>query len=384
MFEVTLQAVVSIDKLVSFAQNHGMTAELAGQTFAMNIKIAQLNKENENKALKHLIIQLYEIAKLGLYDFSIKVQEPKIEDNVAIVEAYVIPKPNANYKAYVELAKKTISSLSMSTSDYNNAQSSGTGAYVCGWKDKNISERTGLVVGKDFFVQGKGEFRLRNNINEFNRSTVNEWFEISNGANFIYYYERFKYLSKFAFGIQDNIGNRIETKVNLDYLPNYITMGEEKRMVSSGDPKEYKDGYYEKKIVSHVSDGKFVKFGSRYDLQPGYAGLEEVSALFRLGYGMAQISSLSKIDVFPQQISLLDNEILVGAMKGTVSYKEIYDEAGRYLSLAADSDHEKRIRYLNMADDLFEMLQNFLPDDVDKSDIQNIRKRITSIMSKTL
>ena len=174
LFEVTVQAVVSIDNLVKFAQNHGMSAELAGNTFAMNIKIAKLNKENENAALRHLVIQLYEIAKLGLYDFNLKVEEPKMEDGVAVVEAYVIPTPNANYKAYVELAKKTISSLSMSPTEYGNAQSSGMGAYVCGWKDKNISERTGMETEKDFFVQGKGEFRLRNNVNEFNESTVNE------------------------------------------------------------------------------------------------------------------------------------------------------------------------------------------------------------------
>lgn len=166
LFEVTLQAVVSIDNLINFAKNHGMSAELAGQTFAMNIKIAQLNKENENAALRHLIIQLYEIAKLGLYDFSLDVREPKMEDGIAVVEAYVIPKPNVNYNSYVELAKRTISSLSMSATEFANAQSNGMGAFVCGWKDKSVSERTGLVTDKDFFIQGKGEFRLRNNIND--------------------------------------------------------------------------------------------------------------------------------------------------------------------------------------------------------------------------
>ena len=382
-FEVTVHAVVSIDNLVRFAQNHGMSAELAGQTFAMNIKIAQLNRDNENAALRHLIIQLYEIAKLGLYDFSIKVQEPAMEDGAAVVEVFVIPTPNANYRAYVELAKKTISSLSMSSTEYNNALSSGMGAYVCGWKDKSINERTGLISDTDFFVQGKGEFRLRNNVNEFNASTVNEWFEITNGANFIYYFERFKYLSKFAFGLQDNIGHQVETIENLDRLE-YVKIGGVKRMRSLGKQEEYRNGYYEKKFEAKVIKGQFADFGSRYDLQRGYAGIDESSAYFKLGYSMSQISNLSKIDVYPRPVNLIDNQIIMEALKGTATLKDMYEEANKYVSLANEANHEKKLRYLNMADDLYEMIMNFLPKDVDKSDIQNMRNKIETIVNDIL
>ena len=43
---VTLEAIVSIGKLVNFAQSKGMSTELAGATFAMNMKIKELNKKN--------------------------------------------------------------------------------------------------------------------------------------------------------------------------------------------------------------------------------------------------------------------------------------------------------------------------------------------------
>lgn len=379
MFEVTVHAVVSIDNLVRFAQNHGMSAELAGQTFAMNIKIAQLNRFNENAALRHLIIQLYEIAKLGLYDFSIKVSEPVMEDGAAVVEVSVIPTPNANYRAYVELAKKTISSLSMSSTEYNNALSSGMGAYVCGWKDKSIIEGTGLVSNTDFFVQGKGEFRLRNNVNEFNEST-NEWFEITNGANFIYYYERFKYLSKFAFGLQDNIGHQVETIENLDRLE-YVNIGGVKRMRSLGKQEEYRHGYYEEKFEAKVIKGQFADFRSSYNL---YAGIDESSAYFKLGYSMSQISNLSKIDVYPRPVNLIDNQIIMEALKGTATLKDMYEEANKYVSLANEARHEKKLRYLNMADDLYGMIMIFLPKDVDKSDIQNMRNKIKTIVNDIL
>lgn len=381
LFEVTLQSVVSIGNLVRFAQNHGMSAELAGQTFAMNIKIAQLNKENENKALQHLVIQLYEIAKLGLYDFSIKVQEPVMDEDegIAVVKADVIPTPNENYKTYVELAKKTISSLSMSPTDYSNAQSIGMGAYVCGWKDLEQSGNLGFVK-RDFFVQGKGDFRLRNNINEFNYSTVNEWFEITNGANFIYYYERFKFLSKFAFGIQDNIGHRVETVENLDRLQ-FVNIGGVKRMRSLGGPDEYKNGYYENKIEAKVSEGKFEDFSCGYVMQGYFRDHDEVAS-FRLGYNMSQITSLTKIDVFPKQINLLDNDVIIETLKGTTTFRDLYEKAGYFFSKANDASHEKKLRYLNMADDLYEMMMNFLPKETDKSDIQIIRDKIEAIVNK--
>ena len=57
-YYVTVQAVVSIGKLIEYSKSHGSSAEFAGQTFAMNIKMKKLNKENEAKALHNLILEL--------------------------------------------------------------------------------------------------------------------------------------------------------------------------------------------------------------------------------------------------------------------------------------------------------------------------------------
>lgn len=381
LYEVTVSAVVSIDNLVKFAQNHGMSAELAGQTFAMNVKLEVLNTANENEALSHLIIQLYEIAKLGLYDFKIDVKEPSMQDGKAVVEAYVIPVPNANYKAYVELAKKTVSKLSNMSSEKG---------YSLGWKDQLISERSGKVGKKDFFTQGEGNYRLRNNVNEFHRAN-NELFEIRNGANFIYYYERFKYLSNFAFAIQDNLGNRIETKQNLDRLPTYVTIYDSyggKRMISHGNPSEYQHGYYEEKFEPNDVKGYFKprihgqKIGSYY--LSGYAGHDLICGSFELPYNFSDISRLSKIEVVPMSINLLDNEMLMGVVKGIVTANDVLDEAKKYYDLAEKNSGEKKIRYLNMADDLYSIVEKFTPEDYDKSDIKNMRSQIGTILRKTL
>lgn len=55
---VTVSATVSIGNLISYAQSHGSSAEFAGQTFAMNIKMRELNKKNEKDALLNMLNQV--------------------------------------------------------------------------------------------------------------------------------------------------------------------------------------------------------------------------------------------------------------------------------------------------------------------------------------
>ena len=53
---VTLKATVSVSKLISYAQSKGAETEFAGATFGMNMKLKELNKQNERKILENLII----------------------------------------------------------------------------------------------------------------------------------------------------------------------------------------------------------------------------------------------------------------------------------------------------------------------------------------
>ena len=79
-YSISLLATVSIGNLISYAQNKGMKAELAGATFAMNMKLRRLNKENELKAMENLKRQLCLMAKSGLFDFKIGVGEPHMSN----------------------------------------------------------------------------------------------------------------------------------------------------------------------------------------------------------------------------------------------------------------------------------------------------------------
>lgn len=80
---VTVQATVSVNKLVSFAKAHGSSAELAGATFMMNMKMQQLNKENERKAFDNLCKQLRMIAQTNLFDYKLTLADTPVQiDNI--------------------------------------------------------------------------------------------------------------------------------------------------------------------------------------------------------------------------------------------------------------------------------------------------------------
>lgn len=96
-YNVTVQAVVSIGKLIEYSKSRGSSAEFAGQTFAMNIKMRKLNKENEARALENLLKELTMISK-DMFDFSVEVNgEPKKwtgyyykYDRETLVETYLV------------------------------------------------------------------------------------------------------------------------------------------------------------------------------------------------------------------------------------------------------------------------------------------------------
>lgn len=72
---VTLNTIVCVSKLVSYAQSKGASTEFAGATFAMNAKMKELNKTNEKKALDNLIVQIKSLLPTA-FDGSLIIGEP--------------------------------------------------------------------------------------------------------------------------------------------------------------------------------------------------------------------------------------------------------------------------------------------------------------------
>lgn len=205
-FSVSVKAVVSLGKLVSFATNHGMTAELPGNTFVMNLNLARLNKENERIALRNLADQLSIIAGKGLYDFSVEVAQPKTNNayrpNAAYkIEIKVNVKPNANFNLFWETIDRTLSSLSMSQTESENY--------------KNLEMKTytyGYLPSRDFFKLVDGhKYILRNNIGGFlyGRPFSDENTEVC----LIKFIDAYVRICKFCYELYDNIGNIVTPAV---------------------------------------------------------------------------------------------------------------------------------------------------------------------------
>lgn len=113
VYHVSVSAVVSIGKLISYAQAHGSSAEFSGQTFMMNVKMRELNKQNEAEALANLIDQL-QIMQNNLFDFEIQTKEPRQKDDGWSVPVELTIRPNKNYVSFIDLLVSTLSSLSLS------------------------------------------------------------------------------------------------------------------------------------------------------------------------------------------------------------------------------------------------------------------------------
>lgn len=116
---VTLETVVSIGKLVNFAKSKGMSTELAGATFAMNMKIRELNKKNERVALINLYKQLVLMASnVNLFDYELVTGEPyQTEDGNYAVNLSVNMRPNKNTKIFTATYMKTMKSLSLTEAE---------------------------------------------------------------------------------------------------------------------------------------------------------------------------------------------------------------------------------------------------------------------------
>lgn len=114
---VTVSATVSIGNLISYAQSHGSSAEFAGQTFSMNIKMMELNRKNEELALQNMLRQL-EMIPNDIFDFELTVDDPFLLANSEWrVPMTVKIIPNANISIFTDIITKTFSSLSLSAEE---------------------------------------------------------------------------------------------------------------------------------------------------------------------------------------------------------------------------------------------------------------------------
>lgn len=122
-YNVVVKTVVSIGKLISYTQAKGGQTELAGAEFIMDVKMKKLYKENEEKAIEHLLKQLNEILP-NMLDYSIRAGNVRRNNRGCIIDATVTIRTNNNYQIVYNLIWNTLSALCLKTDneirDYEN------------------------------------------------------------------------------------------------------------------------------------------------------------------------------------------------------------------------------------------------------------------------
>lgn len=117
---ITLQAVVSIGKLISYAENHGSSTEFAGNTFGANIRLLELNRSASQKAFDNLYDVLPSIAA-SMFDFKLNVKDPVLVGDNCEVEMEIQVLANSQTKDVGEFYLQSVEALSISEGDIKNS-----------------------------------------------------------------------------------------------------------------------------------------------------------------------------------------------------------------------------------------------------------------------
>ena len=112
-WSVILETTVSTDKLLKFAESKGAVCELAGKTFAANLKLYRLHVSNGAEAMKYLYGLLGTIAP-KIYDYKLNLGEPIVYKSDVYIPVAVDCITNDNYETFIELYNSTYNSVKAS------------------------------------------------------------------------------------------------------------------------------------------------------------------------------------------------------------------------------------------------------------------------------
>ena len=119
-FTNVIDVTVSLNKLKSFCESKGIIVEFQGSLFAANIKLEKMNQENEKSVTSNMYKMIQKIVENGLFDYTIKVEEPKTtyyDPNVYDVNIVITASINQNLNNIASIIKTTISGLSLSSQE---------------------------------------------------------------------------------------------------------------------------------------------------------------------------------------------------------------------------------------------------------------------------
>ena len=177
LWEITVKAKVCINKLVNYVKAHGAQVEFDGQSFAMQMKMDKLNKENEIVALEAFLEKVHMFcSEYNLADYSLNVDKPSQNRQSGNYNVYckIITTPNSNFKTLQNFAKSTFESLYVPYDVYSREDKNGNAVFLCdepfpGLEAKYRYNKMKYSLRNDVWdnVKQRINMELSSNINRF-------------------------------------------------------------------------------------------------------------------------------------------------------------------------------------------------------------------------
>lgn len=284
--QVSVSAVVSISRLQSYAQNKGMSAELAGNTFAMNLKMEELNKKNQDIALKHMLEQT-KLMSQNLFDYELSVGDPEKTPKGVQVPLTIRIKANKNTVSYYDYFHKTFASLAVQKKTGRDVHLySGQGIEIDGFKQFD---------GNGIVYELRGEAR--------DPETHNTIYEICNAIG----------EAVLNCEIVDNLGNvsGFEQKSNYNNVTqDYVTTNKLSFTYHGGTGRStplygYRDDYKSDHggifLISRLTRSGTSGFNFWMNAVRPKAGEKLYETKLFLNYTVDEIAKVSKIEVRPKK-----------------------------------------------------------------------------------
>lgn len=139
---VIIKSVVSVDKLTSFVQAKGVSVEIKGGMFALNIKQQLLNEQGEFNAVSEMVGLLHEAMQIS-FDYSIQSGDPKSLDAESKnweIPLVVTATTNKNIDFCANYLMKTLASLSLSAAEVETYNSLNKKVYPVKVSYNNLKE----------------------------------------------------------------------------------------------------------------------------------------------------------------------------------------------------------------------------------------------------
>lgn len=286
---VTLKATVSVSKLISYAQSKGAETEFAGATFGMNMKLKELNKQNEKKVLENLIVQVKEMMPY-VFDRTLDVKDPVVvNDSLYAIEFMIKTIPNDNMNTLHNVIYNTLKSISLTAEEQSEYKKIGLETYSYGkWYDSSEYKWGDPIVV------------LRDNEDLFFRDLMRLFkMEILN-------YAIVDNLQTESYSVY-SVSDKYPTSPNPNFC-GYITSSEH---VNTGITVIKQSGLFQQKI-DRYSDGFLAAYGSYIS----YVDPNEISGMARwssldlyyvLKNGYPEINWMQRVAILKSDISKYNN-----------------------------------------------------------------------------